>query len=94
MAWFSYKCPDHGLFKVNLVKRQSSHPCTAPMGCDELECKPVLRAGSIQVVERLDNGAMARRVERLHNIEEIMDERDKKSSERVMGEIEALDEED
>jgi hypothetical protein len=30
------------------------------------------------MVERLDNGLMPRAVERLHNIEEIMEEREKK----------------
>jgi hypothetical protein len=29
-------------------------------------------------MERLDNGVMARAVERLHNVEEILDERSKK----------------
>lgn len=32
----------------------------------------------MQMVERLDNGLMPRAVERLHNIEEIMAERDSK----------------
>lgn len=40
------------------------------------ESRAILKLGSSQIVERLDNGAMPRAVERLHNIEEIMADRD------------------
>jgi vacuolar-type H+-ATPase subunit D/Vma8 len=37
----------------------------------------VMKPATMQMVERLDNGLMPRAVERLHNIEEIMEERDR-----------------
>lgn len=79
MAHFTYNCPEHGEFKVSLDRRQKT--CQCPR-CS-LDCKPVIKAGTVRIVEVLDNGAMAKRVERLHNIEEIMEERDRKSSERI-----------
>jgi hypothetical protein len=39
---------------------------------------PSLKPGTSRVVEVLDNGLMPRKVERLHNIEEIMQERNDK----------------
>lgn len=49
------------------------------MNC--LECnKPssvVLKIGTTVVNEKLDNGAMGRAVERIHNIEELIEERSK-----------------
>jgi hypothetical protein len=71
MAWFSYKCPEHGEFRVSLPKREKKVKCPT---CS-VESGAIIRAGGVQIVERLDNGAMARTVERLHNIEEIMNER-------------------
>lgn len=76
MARFIYDCPEHGQFRVSLVKRERSQPCKE-CGVDS---KPVLTMGTVQVVERLDNGAMVRAVERLHNVEEIMSDRSKKHS--------------
>lgn len=80
MALFSYACKEHGQFTVSLTKREPSVACRTCGG----ESKPVIKTGgSISVVERLDNGAMARTVERLHNIEEIMNDRaDKHSGEQ------------
>jgi hypothetical protein len=76
MAFFTYSCPDHGNFRVSLDKRVPL--CQCPI-C-EAESKPVLKMGTVRVVERLDNGAMIRRVERLHDVEEIMEERDRAHS--------------
>ena len=76
MAWFTYNCPTHGNFKVSLPKRAKVVPC-GTCGADSV---PVLKTGSVSVMEKLDNGAMARSVERLHNIEEIMNERADKHS--------------
>jgi len=87
MAWFSYYCPDHGLFKVSLDKRAQTHHCTFSMGCEEIKCKAVIKGGGVQVVERLDNGAMARSVERLANIEEIMNKRADDHSKKVMEQL-------
>lgn len=72
MAWFTYKCPKHGTFRKSLPKRESSYVCPE---CG-LDSKNVLKVGNSMIVERLDNGVMARAVERLHNIEEIVEERD------------------
>ncbi len=74
MGRFSYKCPEHGEFSVSLEKRERVFPCPK---C-QTSSRPLLRPGSMQMVERLDNGLMPRAVERLHNIEEIMEEREKK----------------
>lgn len=71
MAWFKYKCPTHDAFSVSLAKREREVSCPK---CQQLS-KPIIGVGSTQIVERLDNGAMARAVERLHNIEEIMNDR-------------------
>lgn len=76
MAWFNYSCPEHGSFRVSLPKREKKYPCKE-CGVDS---QPILSVGSIQVVERLDNGAMVRAVERLHNVEEIMSNRSDKHS--------------
>lgn len=78
MAWFTFECPTHGQFRMALEKRQKMVPCST---CGSAS-KGIIKSGSISVVESLDNGAMVRRVERLHNIEEIMNDRaDKHSSE-------------
>jgi hypothetical protein len=78
MAWFTYSCSTHGEFKISLPKREKNHPCPT---CGQ-QSGPILKAtSSISVVERLDNGAMSRAVERLHNIEEIMNDRADKHSE-------------
>jgi len=79
MAWFTYECPTHGQFRQDLEERLPQHKCQS---CDQM-CDTVLKSGgTISVVERLDNGVMGRAVERLHNIEEIMNERaDKHSAE-------------
>ena len=76
MAWFSYECPDHGLFKESLNKRMKYFPCPV---CTKA-CRSIIKMGSVQVKERLDNGVMARGVERLANIEEIAEERNRKFS--------------
>lgn len=72
MAWFTYKCSKHGPFRQSLPKRETVYPCPE---CG-VEAKNVLKIGNSMIVERLDNGVMARAVERLHNIEEIIEERD------------------
>lgn len=80
MAWFSYKCKEHGVFKKSLEKREKLFPCPI---CGE-PSSPVIKSGNVSIMERLDNGAMSRAVERLHNIEEIMSER-ADSHDRKMG---------
>lgn len=71
MAWFTYKCKEHGDFTKSLEKREKQVPC-AKCGA---ACFPVIKSGTVSVVEKLDNGVMSRAVERLHNIEEIMNDR-------------------
>lgn len=79
MAWFTFVCPAHGEFRVSLNRRERIVSCPT---C-KADSKAVIRTGSISVVEQLDNGAMSRKVERLHNIEEIMNDRaDKHSGEQ------------
>jgi len=83
MAWFTYKCDKCGVTrKVSLDERLPEVACST--GLESGTCggpmKPVLKPGNVKIVERLDNGAMARRVERLHNIEEILAERSDKHS--------------
>lgn len=87
MAWFTYHCEEHGEFRRSLKIRDKVTKC---LRCDK-ECKSVIRIGSVQVVERLDNGAMARAVERLHNIEEIINDRADKHSEEFMKNLELDD---
>lgn len=71
MAWFSYKCEEHGIFTKSLQKREKKQVCPK---CGK-ESLAIIKAGSVSIVEKLDNGAMSRAVERLHNIEEIMNDR-------------------
>ena len=71
MAWFSYQCGNDGVFRKSLPKREKKHICPV---CGIL-CPVILKQASSQVVEILDNGAMVRSVERLANIEEIMEKR-------------------
>jgi hypothetical protein len=73
MAWFTFSCPTHGEFRISLPKREKAAPCK--IGSCMETCKAVVRAGSISVMEHLDNGAMVRSVERLHNVEEIINDR-------------------
>lgn len=76
MGWFSYSCSEHGNFTVSLEKREKTFLC---IKCGKIS-HAIIKLGSTQVMEKLDNGAMARSVERLHNIEEIMSERSDKFS--------------
>lgn len=75
MAWFTYKCETDGEFKMSLIKRLKEAKCPK---CNSLS-KPILKAGTSQVLEKLDNGAMVRAVERLDDIETIMKERNDKN---------------
>jgi hypothetical protein len=78
MAWFRYKCPDHGDFRLSLSKRQKTANCPQ---CQK-ESRGIISMGSVTIMERLDNGAMARAVERIHNVEDLMEERSQKHEER------------
>lgn len=77
MAWFSYHCKEHGDFKVSLDKREKTQKCPT---CFKDSCAIIKRVGNAQIVDRLDNGAMVRAVERLQDIEEIMEERSNKDT--------------
>jgi hypothetical protein len=87
MGWFRYKCPEHGEFVVKLDRRSRTSACKV---CG-VESTPVLTVGDTQVLERLDNGLMARAVERLHNIEELMEKRADAHSERTKDPRESQD---
>lgn len=87
MAWFRYECPEHGSFRKSLKKRKKTAECPVCGGLG----KAIMKAASVQVMERLDNGAMARSIERLHNIEEIMEERADNHSKKVMEKLGTTD---
>jgi hypothetical protein len=72
MAKFTYDCTTHGHFVVSLDKRAKTLLCPE---CKN-KCYSVIKPASSRIVERLDNGVMTKAVERLHNIEEIMEKRD------------------
>jgi hypothetical protein len=78
VPWFTYKCKDHGEFRAILEKRTKTHKCPQ---CT-VECYAIYKIGTVQLVERIDNGVMARAVERLHNIDELMDDRNREHKER------------
>jgi len=75
MAWFTYECINHGVFRVSLNRREKKVPCTK---CN-LPSRVLLKVGTTVIYEKLDNGAMGRAVERIHNVEELMEERNDKS---------------
>ena len=81
MAWFVYKCPDHGEFRVVLDKRTKTQICRLKPDCRK-ECYNVLKAGNIRITEILDNGAMSRAVERIHDIEELVEKADYEDKKR------------
>ncbi len=78
MAWFSFQCKDHGKFTLSLEKREKIQKCPK---CGQ-DSRAIIKIGSSQIVERLDNGAMARAVERLHNVEELINERAEKFAQK------------
>jgi hypothetical protein len=80
MAYFTYECVIHGKFRVSSEKREKVHKCPF---CSE-PCRAIIKVGGVSVNEILDNGAMSRKVERLHNIEEITAEIDRLDTERVV----------
>jgi len=79
MGWFRYKCPQHGEFIAVLPKRVKAHICPI---CYQ-ESPAVITVGSSRVVERLDNGAMERAIERLADIKELIKERNQKHDEQM-----------
>jgi len=80
MAWFRYQCRlCHKIKRVSLQARVKEMPCDTCGGT----MRSLVEVGSARTVEVLDNGIMARKVERLHNVEEIMAERDAKHSNRA-----------
>lgn len=75
MAWFTYECSTcKETMSFSLKKRLPSIPCK----CCGRDMFPKLKIGTSRVVEVLDNGLMSRKVERLHNIEDIMADRNEK----------------
>lgn len=74
MAWFCFKCPEHGKFRASLPKREKHISCPK---CGQ-ESKNILSVGTSRVVEVIDTGTMARKVEWLKDIQEIIDERERK----------------
>ena len=79
MAWFNYRCPDHGVFRESKIKMEKKTNCPA---CG-VDAKLILQAGSAQTVETIDNGLMGRSVERLSNINEIIQKRAREHSQSL-----------
>lgn len=79
MAWFTYNCDTHGIHRQSQQKRERFILCPVCGG----KCFPVLKAGTTQNVEIKDNGAMVRAVERLENIDQIMEERSESHKRRM-----------
>ncbi len=76
MARFCFQCQEHGKFRISLPKREKSVSCPK---CGAIS-KNVLSIGTARVVEEIDTGTMARKVEWLKDIQEIIDERSRKFS--------------
>ena len=68
MPIFTYKCGEHGIFQKMLPSRVKTFECPK---CGEIS-QNQFKVGSVQTMEILDNGLMARAVERLSDIEEIV----------------------
>jgi hypothetical protein len=80
MAWFTYKCNKcDRYFRVSISRRQPEYNHKGCIGVG----LPVLKAATSQIVDVLDNGIMPRRVERMHDIEEIMEDRNDKFREQT-----------
>ena len=89
MAWFSFNCAEHGKFTLSLDKRQAQAKCPKCF----VDSYAIIGLGTTTIVERLDNGAMGRAIERLHNIEDIMEERADKHTEQFEEQFGKTDEE-
>lgn len=77
MPTFTFKCLTHGYFEK--WQKESAKITLCPQ-CLSQSPKVFRVSGGVSIVERLDNGLMGRAVERLHNIEEIVNEQADKSS--------------
>lgn len=71
MGFFSYTCPEHGAFKKMLDRGTRSELCPK---CGH-ESKRIVRAGSVTMTERVDNGLMSKRIDRIQDIDELIDQR-------------------
>ena len=78
MALFSFSCPEHGEFSVMLKKGDSKYPCPQ---CG-VEARRIVKVGSVRVTERIDNGMMAKGLDRLQDVDEMIDERNAKHKNR------------
>lgn len=71
MGWFTYLCETcKSQFPLSLPKREPKVQCG---GCNG-EAYPVLKVGSIRNVEVIDNGVMARRVERHIETDQLVED--------------------
>lgn len=80
MPNFTFKCSTHGSFSVRLNEAPKEYPCDT---CLLPSLRSYKASGGLSVVEIIDNGLMARKVERLHNIEEIVKETADKDAQRL-----------
>lgn len=75
MALFYYKCEEHGIFCVLLSTQKKEYECPK---CNK-KAKLQLNAGSVNVVEKIDNGYMPRAVTWIKDAPEVMRKRSKKN---------------
>lgn len=74
MPFFYFRCPEHGKFRAVLPRRVPTWYCTVCHGT----ATAVLNVPGSTIMETLDNGAMSRKVTRMHDVEEILDDVAKK----------------
>ena len=82
MPAVTYRCPKCGweLKRVTSGRPDPSVPCRGKMDCGGTANR-VIGSPTVKVVETMDNGLMARPVEQIKDIGEIMKERSKKHGE-------------
>jgi len=81
MAVFSYKCPVHGDFSVIAERGARRAPCRE---CGS-ESPRILKSSPMRVVEVLDNGMMQKSLERLVDIEDLLQERRDNHEKKISG---------
>jgi AICAR transformylase/IMP cyclohydrolase PurH len=86
MAKFTYKCPEHGEFFTVQEKGGRSAKCPK---CEKDSVRVLTTSSTIRVVEVIDNGLMAKSVERLTNIEELIDQRNDLHKKELQGDYQS-----
>lgn len=71
MPNFTFRCPEHGAFQLYLKASAKEHSCPK---C-KVTSKRIPKLAHTTVMEVLDNGLMPQAVERMQNIDELLQER-------------------